>query len=120
MAFSAPSGRHPLERPSVTDLARDVRRLRTENERLQRALGADATQHQAVGVLAALGRIAPEAAWRVLRDVAQRSGTDLDDFAEGLVTFAQGGDLPDRQLGELRRALDRDATDSGVETSVRA
>ena len=104
----------------MTDLARDVRRLRAENEQLLRALKADATHNQAVGVLAVLGRIAPEAAWRVLRDVAQRTCTDLDDIAEGVLTFAQGGDLPNPQLGELRRALDRDAIDSGAETSVRA
>ncbi|MEU6095086.1 hypothetical protein [Streptomyces sp. NPDC047079] len=72
------------------------------------------------GVLPQSGRIAPHDAWRALRDVAQRTGSDLDDVAVGVLRFALGGDLPDQQLGELRRAVDRYATDSGADTPVRA
>ncbi|MFJ5531796.1 ANTAR domain-containing protein [Streptomyces sp. NPDC093261] len=112
MALSALSGCHPLEPSAVTDLARSVGRLRTENERLKGALATGAVRNQAAGVLAMLGRITPEDAWRMLRDVAQRAGSDLDDLSAGVVEFAQGGDLPDRELGELRRALDRCTGDS--------
>ncbi|MEV6026052.1 ANTAR domain-containing protein [Streptomyces sp. NPDC052036] len=107
MALSGLSGCPSLEPLSVTDLAQDVRRLCAENERLQRALTADAVRNQAVGVLAVLGRVTAEDACRVLREVAQRTGTGLDDLAAGVVRFAQGGDLPDEELGELRRVLDR-------------
>ncbi|MFF4957608.1 ANTAR domain-containing protein [Streptomyces sp. NPDC001222] len=97
----------------MTELARDMRRLCAENERLQRAITADAVRNQAVGVLAVLGRVTPEDACRALREVARRTGTGLDDLAAGVVRFAQGGDLPDEELGELRRVLDRLTDDSG-------
>ncbi|MET8954146.1 ANTAR domain-containing protein [Streptomyces sp. NPDC004393] len=113
MALSGLSGCPSLEPLSVTELARDVRRLSAENARLQRALTDDAVRNQAVGVLAVLGRVRPEDAGRALREVARRTGTGLDDLAAGVVRFARGGELPHEELGELRRVLDGCTGDSG-------
>ncbi|MEU6810004.1 ANTAR domain-containing protein [Streptomyces sp. NPDC046831] len=107
MAFFAISKRHPLRLLSVTELAIEHEQLQEENAQLQRAITSHAVIDQAIGAVVVLGRLAPEEAWRVLRDVSQRTNTKLRTVAEHILAFAQGDGLPDTEREELRRALDR-------------
>ncbi|MFF8595912.1 ANTAR domain-containing protein [Streptomyces sp. NPDC015220] len=107
MVFFAISRRHPLQPLSVTDLVLEHERLHEEIDQLQHALGSHAVIDQAIGAVVAFGRMPPEDAWRVLREVSQRTNTKLRTVAEHVLKFAQGGALSDTELEELRRALDR-------------
>ncbi|EST19446.1 ANTAR domain-containing protein [Streptomyces roseochromogenus] len=70
---------------------------------------------QAIGAVIVLGRIAPEEAWRALRDVSQRTNVKLRTVAEHILDYAQGGTLPEPQRTELGKALARyrRSTDTG-------
>ncbi|MET8246881.1 ANTAR domain-containing protein [Streptomyces sp. NPDC005202] len=107
MAFFAISKRHPLQPLSTTDLVLEHERLHEEIDQLQRALTSHAVIDQAIGAVVTFGRIPPDDAWRVLREVSQRTNTKVRTVAEHVLKFAQGGALPDTELDELRRALDR-------------
>ncbi|MEU6776700.1 ANTAR domain-containing protein [Streptomyces sp. NPDC046759] len=107
MAFFALSPRQPLALLSSTDLAVGYERLLTENEQLRRAVASHAVIDQAIGALVVLGRIAPDEAWRALRDVSQRTNTKLRAVAEHILDYAQGGVLPEPQRTELGRAIVR-------------
>ncbi|MET8955756.1 ANTAR domain-containing protein [Streptomyces sp. NPDC004393] len=91
----------------ATELARERERLRVENRQLQRAVSSHALVDQAIGAVIVLGRIRQDEAWGVLRDVSQRTNTKLSLIAEHVLKFAQGGDLPQPELDEFRRALER-------------
>ncbi|MEU7055907.1 ANTAR domain-containing protein [Streptomyces sp. NPDC046197] len=107
MAFFAISGRHPLQLLPLTELVAEHERLHEELDQLQRALTSHAVIDQAIGAVVTLGRIPPEDAWCVLREVSQRTNTKVRTVAEHVLKFAQGGALSDTELEEFRRALDR-------------
>ncbi|MER5748899.1 ANTAR domain-containing protein [Streptomyces sp. NPDC002088] len=107
MAFFATSRRDPLRLLSVTDLAQDNERLEEENEQLRQAVASHAVIDQAIGAVVVLGQIPPEEAWRVLRDVSQRTNTKLRTVAEHLLEFVQYGALPEPELDELKKAINR-------------
>ncbi|MET7380684.1 ANTAR domain-containing protein [Streptomyces sp. NPDC005526] len=107
MAFFVLSKRRPLRLLSATDLAVEHDRLLEENQQLHRAMTSHAVIDQAIGALVALGRVTPEEAWRSLRDVSQHLNIKLRTVAEHVLAFAQGEELPEEQLDELKRALDR-------------
>ncbi|ANH90435.1 antitermination regulator [Streptomyces sp. SAT1] len=109
MVFFAMSRWHPLQPLSVTDLVAEHERLHEEIAQLQRGLTSHAVIDQAIGALVAVGRIPPDSAWRVLREVSQRTNTKVRTVAEHILKFAQGGALSDTELEELRRALGRHA-----------
>ncbi|MFI1167289.1 ANTAR domain-containing protein [Streptomyces sp. NPDC020801] len=109
MVFFAISKRHPLQPLSTTDLVLEHERLHEEIDQLRCALTSHAVIDQAIGAVVAFGRIPPDDAWWVLRDVSQRSNTKVRTVAERVLKFAQGGALPDTELEELRQALDRHA-----------
>ncbi|MEU6095104.1 ANTAR domain-containing protein [Streptomyces sp. NPDC047079] len=91
----------------ATDPAQECERLLVENRQLKRAVDAHALVDQAIGAVVVLGRIPPDEAWGVLRDVSQHTNTRLRVVAAHVLEFAQGGDLPQSELDEFRRALDR-------------
>lgn len=107
MAFFMLSSTRPLTLLSATDLAKEHERLQTEVAQLKQAVTSHALVDQAIGVVVVLGRIPPEDAWRVLRDVSQRTNVKLNLVAEHLLEFAQGGLLPDDERVELQRACVR-------------
>ncbi|WP_225835245.1 ANTAR domain-containing protein [Streptomyces sp. NK08204] len=107
MAFFTISKQRPLHLLSAFDLARENELLHEEIEQLKRAVASHAVIDQAIGVLVAIGRIAPEEAWRALRDVSQRTNTRLRTVAEHVLDFAQGGALPEPEMLELERAFQR-------------
>ncbi|HEY3735027.1 MAG TPA: ANTAR domain-containing protein [Streptosporangiaceae bacterium] len=69
-------------------LAGEARRLRVTVAQLQHALATRVRVEQAIGVLAERGRIAPKAAFELLRGVARGSGARLVDLAEQVVESA--------------------------------
>ncbi|EGX58150.1 hypothetical protein SZN_19290 [Streptomyces zinciresistens K42] len=107
MAFFAISRSRPLTLLSAADLATENERLERECEQLRRAVASHAVVDQALGAVVALGQIAPEEAWRALRDVSQRTNTKLRTVAEHVLAFAQGAELPEAERLELRRAIAR-------------
>ncbi|MEW2469358.1 ANTAR domain-containing protein [Streptomyces sp. NPDC046994] len=94
----------PLSR---AELVLECEQLKVENDQLQRAVTSHAIVDQAIGVVVVIGQIAPEEAWRVLRDVSQHTNIKLRVVAEDVLSFARGEALPDYELGELQRALTR-------------
>jgi hypothetical protein len=107
MTFFALSRHEPLVLLSNTDLAAEYDRLVAENQQLQRAVTSHAVIDQAIGAVVVLGQIAPEEAWRALRDVSQRTNTKLRTVAEHILDYAQGGALPEEERIELGRAIVR-------------
>ncbi|MFJ4328598.1 ANTAR domain-containing protein [Streptomyces tricolor] len=107
MAFFALSRHQPLVLLSATDLASEYHRLQEENEQLQRAVTSHAVIDQAIGAVVVLGQIAPEEAWRALRDVSQRTNVKLRTVAEHILAYAQGGALPEPERLELGKAIIR-------------
>ncbi|MFJ9173271.1 ANTAR domain-containing protein [Streptomyces sp. NPDC102360] len=107
MAFFMLSSTRPLTLLSATDLAKEHERLQTEVAQLKQAVTSHALVDQAIGVVVVLGRIPPEDAWRVLRDVSQRTNVKLNLVAEHLLEFARGDELPDDERAELQRAIER-------------
>ncbi|AYN43034.1 ANTAR domain-containing protein [Streptomyces dangxiongensis] len=107
MAFFAVSRNKPLVLLSTTDLVTEHHRLQEENEQLRRAVTSHAVIDQAIGVVVTLGRMAPEGAWRALRDVSQRTNTKLRTVAEHILDHAQGGPLPESERAELEKAIVR-------------
>ncbi|WP_338059055.1 ANTAR domain-containing protein [Streptomyces humi] len=82
-------------------------RLEGECGQLQQAVTSHAVIDQAIGVVVVLGKIPPEEAWRVLRDISQRTNTKLATVAQHVLAFAQGGELPDPERTELHQAISR-------------
>ncbi|WP_308117039.1 ANTAR domain-containing protein [Streptomyces guryensis] len=113
MAFFAVSRSQPLKILSATDLAVENERLEVERAQLEQAVSSHAVVDQAIGAVVVLGRMAPEEAWRVLRDVSQRTNTKLRAVAEHVMAFTQGVELPEPERIELRHAIARYASWSG-------
>ncbi|MFF4113447.1 ANTAR domain-containing protein [Streptomyces sp. NPDC001714] len=107
MAFFAISRTEPLRLLSATELAAEHERLVAETAQLQQAVTSHAVIDQAIGVVVAYGRIPPEEAWRVLRDVSQRTNTKLRTVAEHILSHAQAEAVPDFDPAVLRRAIGR-------------
>ncbi|MFF7092268.1 ANTAR domain-containing protein [Streptomyces rubradiris] len=107
MAFFALSRIQPLALLSATDLAAAYDRLLEENRHLRRAVTSHAVIDQAIGAVVVLGQIAPEEAWRALRDVSQRTNVKLRTVAEHVLGYVQGGTLPERERIELAKAIVR-------------
>jgi AmiR/NasT family two-component response regulator len=107
MAFFAISRTQPLRLLSATELAVEHDRLRAETAQLQQAVTSHAVIDQAIGAVVAFGRMSPEKAWEVLRDVSQHTNTKLRTVAEHVLTYAQGKPVPDFDKAALRRAIDR-------------
>ncbi|MFE1442194.1 ANTAR domain-containing protein [Streptomyces sp. NPDC058739] len=113
MAFFSLSPSRPLTLLSATDLAAENERLRAEAGQLQRAVTSHALVDQAIGAVVVLGRIPPEEAWRVLRDVSQRTNVKLSTVAAYVMDFAQGAELPEDVRAELHSAIARYADCGG-------
>jgi hypothetical protein len=107
MTFFAISRSQPLVLRSVTALVLENERLEAECAQLRQAVSSHAVVDQAIGAVCAMGRLPVEEAWRVLRDVSQRTNTKLRTVAEHVLVFARGGDLPQDELGELHQAIRR-------------
>ncbi|QEU90551.1 ANTAR domain-containing protein [Streptomyces kanamyceticus] len=107
MAFFAVHPTKPLVLLSAAELADEHARLLVQVDQLKTAVTSHATVDQAIGVVVTLGGMPPEGAWRVLRDVSQRTNVKLRDVAEHILTFAQGAALPEHEQAELHAGIAR-------------
>ncbi|POX52520.1 ANTAR domain-containing protein [Streptomyces sp. Ru71] len=87
--------------PEHQDQACDVASLREEIAQLKQAVVSHAVVDQAIGVVIARGRLPPESAWSVLREISQQTNTKLREVAEHIVQWPYCGWLPP----EIGRAL---------------
>ncbi|WP_051856242.1 ANTAR domain-containing protein [Streptomyces sp. NRRL B-1347] len=99
MPFAAP---HEPEPGALTD---QVQELQDHVEQLQHAVHSHAVIDQAIGVVLAVGKLTPEEAWDVLREISMRSNTKLRIVAEHLVLWCRTDDLPAALRTELQRQL---------------
>ncbi|MFI8930425.1 ANTAR domain-containing protein [Streptomyces sp. NPDC053474] len=74
-------------------------------DQLKHAVRSHAVIDQAIGVVLTVGRLTPEEAWDVLREMSMRTNIKLRTVAEHLLTWAQAGDLPSALHTELERQL---------------
>ncbi|MFE7838755.1 ANTAR domain-containing protein [Streptomyces sp. NPDC057474] len=81
--------------------------LEQENAQLRHAVASHATVDQAIGVLAAIHRLAPAAGFDVLREVSQHTNTKLHTVAETVIAWALGKPLPELVGQELEAAVQR-------------
>ncbi|MFJ8086270.1 ANTAR domain-containing protein [Streptomyces sp. NPDC096205] len=70
---------------------------------------SQAVVDQAIGMMVALGRIAPDEGWTVLREVSQHTNVRLREVAELVVLWGRSGEMPPQIGAELEEALDRHA-----------
>ncbi|MEU3792467.1 ANTAR domain-containing protein [Streptomyces fructofermentans] len=83
--------------------------LQEENDQLQEAVHSHAVVDQAIGVVIALGRLAPEQGWQVLKEVSQHTNIKLREVAESIVEWPPTEKLRDDIRIELERQLTRHA-----------
>ncbi|MFJ8988794.1 ANTAR domain-containing protein [Streptomyces sp. NPDC102279] len=79
--------------------------LREENAQLQQAVHSHAVVDQAIGVILAVGKLAPDQGWNVLRALRQNTNTKLRHGAELLIEWARTGSLGQDIRTELERQL---------------
>jgi AmiR/NasT family two-component response regulator len=91
---------------AAEDQAGRAKELQDENAQLQRAVASHAVVDQAIGVVIAIGRLTPEQAWDVLRNVSQHTNIKLRHVAELLLEWARTGQLATDIRTELKRQLD--------------
>jgi hypothetical protein len=81
--------------------------LQEEIGQLKEAVASHAVVDQAIGMVVALGRIAPDEGWEVLKDVSQHTNIKLRNVAELILIWARSGEIPPEIRVELEEALDR-------------
>jgi hypothetical protein len=104
------------EQKQLPDGTRDpaVTRLEQENAQLRQAVNSHAMVDQAIGVLAAVHRIAPAAGFEVLREVSQHTNIKLHTIAEMMIGCALGQPLPETVERELGQAVQRHSGQGGA------
>ncbi|MEV5612735.1 ANTAR domain-containing protein [Streptomyces sp. NPDC052225] len=98
----APATPRPHASPAGDDAARVVE-LEKQVEQLKQAVNSHAEIDQAMGVVAAVGRIPPAEAWDVLREVSMRTNTRLRTVAAQVIVWARTGDLDQEIRSEIER-----------------
>ncbi|MBC9730726.1 ANTAR domain-containing protein [Streptomyces sp. TRM68367] len=81
--------------------------LQEEVQQLKEAVVSHAVVDQAIGMIVALGRVAPDQGWAVLKDVSQHTNTKLRNVAEMILIWGRTGTMPEEIRAELEDALDR-------------
>ncbi|WP_327686190.1 ANTAR domain-containing protein [Streptomyces sp. NBC_00467] len=84
------------DRPTADDSTADAEAaaLREEVDQLRQVLASrGAVIDQAMGIVMALGRLPADEAWNVLRDVSQRTNSNLSLVAQLLTAWAETGEL---------------------------
>lgn len=81
--------------------------LQEEIGQLKEAMASHAVVDQAIGMVVALGRVAPDQGWEVLRDVSQHTNIKLRNVADLILIWGRSGEIPPEIRAELEDALDR-------------
>ncbi|XHM64751.1 ANTAR domain-containing protein [Streptomyces nigra] len=84
-----------------------IAELQEEVDQLRHAVGAHAVVDQAIGMVVALGRVAPDQGWAVLKDVSQHTNIKLRRVAELIILWGQRGEMPAEIRVALQEALER-------------
>ncbi|MCI3934115.1 ANTAR domain-containing protein [Streptomyces sp. AN091965] len=96
----------PVTAPHVPAPVTDqVQELQERVEQLKQAVHSHAVIDQAIGVVLTVGRMTPEEAWDVLREISMRSNTKLRTVAQHMLAWARTGALPTGLRVELERQL---------------
>jgi ANTAR domain-containing protein len=97
----APDPHEPAEEPDR------ILELEEEVGRLKEAVTSHAVVDQAIGMIVALGRVAPEQGWTVLKEVSQHTNIKLRNVAELILIWGRDGRMPTEIRVELANALER-------------
>ncbi|WP_432135395.1 MULTISPECIES: ANTAR domain-containing protein [unclassified Streptomyces] len=81
--------------------------LREEVDQLKEAVASHAVVDQAIGMVVALGRVSPDQAWTVLREVSQHTNIKLRNVAELILLWGRTGRMPLEIHAALEDCLDR-------------
>jgi hypothetical protein len=81
--------------------------LQEEIGQLKEAMASHAVVDQAIGMVVALGRVAPDQGWEVLKDVSQHTNIKLRNVADLILIWGRSGEIPPEIRAELEDALDR-------------
>ncbi|WP_461087242.1 ANTAR domain-containing protein [Streptomyces deserti] len=81
--------------------------LEEEVRQLKEAVVSHAVVDQAIGMIVALGRVAPDEGWAVLKEVSQHTNIKLRRVAELILVWGRTGVMPPQIRAELEDALDR-------------
>ncbi|MEU0009457.1 ANTAR domain-containing protein [Streptomyces sp. NPDC006314] len=84
-----------------------IAELQTQIIQLKEAMVSHAVVDQAIGMMVALGRVAPDQGWEVLKDVSQHTNIKLRHIAELILIWGRRGDIPPEIRAALEDALDR-------------
>ncbi|CAL9354116.1 ANTAR domain-containing protein [Streptomyces sp. enrichment culture] len=84
-----------------------IAELQEEVQQLKEAVTSHAVVDQAIGMMVALGRVAPDEGWSVLREVSQHTNIKLRNVAELILLWGRSGEIPAQIRAELEAALDR-------------
>ncbi|MER5587353.1 ANTAR domain-containing protein [Streptomyces asoensis] len=84
-----------------------IRALQEEVGQLREAVASHAVVDQAIGVVVALGRVTPDRAWLVLKEVSQRTDIKLRNVAELILVWGRMGEMPEEIRVLLEDLLDR-------------
>ena len=87
--------------------AERIFQLEEEVVQLKEAVTSHAVVDQAIGMLVALGHVAPNQGWEVLREVSQHANIKLRNVAEMILIWGRHGDLPYDVRTVLEDTLDR-------------
>ncbi|AZQ39700.1 ANTAR domain-containing protein [Streptomyces cyaneochromogenes] len=99
----APIPNEPADK-SETDR---ILELEEEVGQLKEAVVSHAVVDQAIGMVVALGRVAPDQGWAVLKDVSQHTNIKLRRVAELILSWGRDGRMPPEIGVELEEALER-------------
>ncbi|MHC3474580.1 ANTAR domain-containing protein [Streptomyces sp. 7R007] len=95
------------ERYEPGDEADRVFALQEEIAQLKEAVASHAVVDQAIGMVVALGRVSPDQAWEVLKDVSQHTNIKLRHVADLILVWGRDGVMPPEIRAELEEAIDR-------------
>ncbi|WP_217142751.1 ANTAR domain-containing protein [Streptomyces sp. AC627_RSS907] len=91
-----------------TDWGSDqVFELQEQVRQLKEAVVSHAVVDQAIGMIVALGRVAPDQGWLVLKEVSQHTNIKLRNVAETVLIWGRTGVMQPEIRAALEDCLDR-------------
>lgn len=81
--------------------------LEEQVDQLKEAVTSHQVVDQAMGMVVALGRMSPDQAWHVLREVSQHTNIKLRNVADLILVWGRTGEIPAEIRTELEAALER-------------
>ncbi|PZT70676.1 ANTAR domain-containing protein [Streptomyces sp. SW4] len=82
--------------------SKEIVELQEQVRQLKEAVVSHAVVDQAIGMIVALGRVAPDQGWAVLKEISQHTNVKLRNVAELIVVWGRSGVLPGRSARSWR------------------